>query len=178
MAIQTITYANKVAINQNADIPATNKVQDTDMNEIKSVVNNNAINIGDLSNLETLDKSSLVGAMNSIMEIGNNGNGTYIKFSNGILICFKKVNYSANANFTQDGTLYYKNISVGNFPIKFTETPTINIINEQKNSTRRVWLGGTFGVSVSGIQQINICTNWNASDAGGTLHIQAIGKWK
>lgn len=42
MAIQTITYANKVAINQNADIPATNKVQDIDMNEIKSVVNNNA----------------------------------------------------------------------------------------------------------------------------------------
>ena len=42
MAIQTITYGDKQYINQNADIPATNKVQDTDMNEIKSVVNNNA----------------------------------------------------------------------------------------------------------------------------------------
>lgn len=42
MAVQTITYENKQYLNQNADIPATNKVQDTDMNEIKSVVNNNA----------------------------------------------------------------------------------------------------------------------------------------
>ena len=42
MAVQTITYDDKSYINLNADIPATNKVQDTDMNEIKSVVNNNA----------------------------------------------------------------------------------------------------------------------------------------
>lgn len=43
MAVQTITYGDKSYLNQNADIPATNKVQDTDMNEIKAVVNNNAI---------------------------------------------------------------------------------------------------------------------------------------
>ena len=42
MAVKTITYEDKQYLNQNADIPATNKVQDTDMNEIKSVVNNNA----------------------------------------------------------------------------------------------------------------------------------------
>ena len=34
-----ITYANKVAINENADIPDINKVTDSDMNEIKNVVN-------------------------------------------------------------------------------------------------------------------------------------------
>lgn len=37
-----ITYTNKVAINENADIPNVNKVTDNDMNEIKTVVNNNA----------------------------------------------------------------------------------------------------------------------------------------
>lgn len=42
MAVQIITYGDKSYLNQNADIPATNKVQDTDMNEIKTVVNNNA----------------------------------------------------------------------------------------------------------------------------------------
>lgn len=36
-----ITYANKVAINENAEIPDINKVTDSDMNEIKNVVNNN-----------------------------------------------------------------------------------------------------------------------------------------
>lgn len=36
-----ITYANKVAINENAEIPNINKITDSDMNEIKAVVNNN-----------------------------------------------------------------------------------------------------------------------------------------
>lgn len=36
-----LTYANKVAINENTDIPDINKVTDNDMNEIKTVVNNN-----------------------------------------------------------------------------------------------------------------------------------------
>ena len=36
-----ITYANKVAINENAEIADINKVTDSDMNEIKAVVNNN-----------------------------------------------------------------------------------------------------------------------------------------
>jgi len=42
MAIQKITYSDKSYINENASIAATNKVQADDMNEIKSVVNNNA----------------------------------------------------------------------------------------------------------------------------------------
>ena len=36
-----ITYENKVALNQNPNVQAINKVQDTDMNEIKNVVNSN-----------------------------------------------------------------------------------------------------------------------------------------
>lgn len=36
-----ITYANKVAINENVEIPNINKITDDDMNEIKTVVNNN-----------------------------------------------------------------------------------------------------------------------------------------
>lgn len=42
MAIQTITYDNKVALNTNPEIADINKVTDNDMNEIKTVVNNNA----------------------------------------------------------------------------------------------------------------------------------------
>lgn len=45
MAVQTITYANKSYINQNSGIADTNKINDTDMNEIKSVVNNNALEL-------------------------------------------------------------------------------------------------------------------------------------
>ena len=42
MAIQTITYSNKTALNSNSGVADTNKVNAADMNEIKTVVNNNA----------------------------------------------------------------------------------------------------------------------------------------
>lgn len=42
MVVQKITYDDKSYLNQNPSIADVNKVNDTDMNEIKSVVNNNA----------------------------------------------------------------------------------------------------------------------------------------
>lgn len=42
MAVQTINYTNKQFLNENSSIANINKVTDDDMNEIKSVVNNNA----------------------------------------------------------------------------------------------------------------------------------------
>lgn len=61
MSITKITYANKSAINSNSGVADTNKVNATDMNEIKTVVNNNADNIGDMANL--VNGTSLVGAL-------------------------------------------------------------------------------------------------------------------
>lgn len=37
-----ITYQDKVTLNENTDIPTINKIQATDMNEIKNVVNENS----------------------------------------------------------------------------------------------------------------------------------------
>ena len=50
MAIQTISYANKTALNTNTGVADTNKVNAADMNEIKAVVNNNA---SELTNVQT-----------------------------------------------------------------------------------------------------------------------------
>ena len=66
MAVQTITYEDKQYLNQNADIPATNKVQDTDMNEIKSVVNNNSSELSTVfSNMQVVTATKSVGTINA-----------------------------------------------------------------------------------------------------------------
>lgn len=61
-----ITYENKQILNTNPSIPSVNKVKSVDMNEIKSVVNENDTNVGDLSNLNTTDKTSVVNAINEV----------------------------------------------------------------------------------------------------------------
>lgn len=66
-----ITYEDKVALNINYDTADINKVNASDLNEIKDVVNTNDDNVGLLSNLNTTNKSNLV---NSINEVNNKFN--------------------------------------------------------------------------------------------------------
>lgn len=66
MAIVQINYNTKSDINTTAT-PSQNKVSAADMNEIKSVVNTNATLMGDLANLNTTDKTSVVNAINEVI---------------------------------------------------------------------------------------------------------------
>lgn len=66
MAITTINWDNKSDINTTAT-PRSNKVVADDMNEIKSVVNTNATLMGNLANLNTTDKTSVVNAINEVI---------------------------------------------------------------------------------------------------------------
>ena len=78
-----ITYANKVALNENPEIANINKVTDDDMNEIKQVVNDNYNNTIQITNIEPtdsdnkiwIDTSSLSQSDNTNMKY--NDNGTY-----------------------------------------------------------------------------------------------------
>ena len=70
--MQTIGYTNKSALNQNAGIADVNKCNASDMNEIKAVVNNNASECGNANELETIDTTSLVAAINELnTNLGN-----------------------------------------------------------------------------------------------------------
>lgn len=57
MAVQKIEYQNKEGIIDDPEIPRKNKVTDEDMNEIKTVVNNNADALEDIdtSTYQTID---------------------------------------------------------------------------------------------------------------------------
>jgi hypothetical protein len=61
-----ITWTNKTTLNPQPSIARENKCTDADLNEIKSVVNTNDDNVGDLTNLDTTDKSSIVNATNEL----------------------------------------------------------------------------------------------------------------
>lgn len=55
MNIQTISFANKQAMGTQPTIPEANKITDSNVNEIKSVVNNNASSLTDLSKYDTTE---------------------------------------------------------------------------------------------------------------------------
>ena len=174
-------YTMIVQANQNKKIARENILGDVedDISTIKTNISTINTNIGDLTNLQTPSTDNLVNAINSVMEIGNNEKGTYIKYFNGLLICFNNLRYSANGDFTQDGTINYKNIGNWTFPHEFLSEPTaIGTANTtQTTGTRRIWV--TFsGITNTNLQNITVCTNWNASYSNGLVGLIAIGKWK
>lgn len=78
-----ITYEDKVALNVNPDIADINKVNASDLNEIKNAVNTNDDNMGLLSNLNTTNKSNLVEALN---ETNTNSKNMGLYFSEETII--------------------------------------------------------------------------------------------
>lgn len=60
-----INFVNKVAVNENTNIPDVNKCKASDLNEIKEVVNQNDDNVGNPAYLNTTSKN-VVGAINEV----------------------------------------------------------------------------------------------------------------
>lgn len=98
-----ITFDDKVTMNENADIPAVNKGRAADWNEVKNVVNGNDDTVGDISNLSTTDKSSVVNAINENVTLLKN----LIKTED-----YEKT-YSVNAN--TEATYQFDNIGLNGY---------------------------------------------------------------
>lgn len=67
-------------------------------------------------------------ALGSIIESGSNGNGNYIKYSDGTMICTKRVSITTTINIAY-GSLYRSYATgIGNFPQAFIQVPTVQIL--------------------------------------------------
>ena len=93
MAIQTITYSDKQAMGTQPSIPDINKVTDSDMNEIKSVVNNNASELGAIGEIReyTLNRKTSTLSSGSWQEMVTSKTtdvlpaGTYLVLFKGVI---------------------------------------------------------------------------------------------
>ena len=114
-------------------------------------------------------------AWSTIIESGSNDNGSWIKYSDGTMICYKSTGEIDMNITTSWGSLYEGNISVGNFPAEFIETPTISVIPfgsgmliEQGgiDASKTSW-GNITGVRPNSVENVK-----------ARFHLIAIGKWK
>lgn len=136
--------------------------------------------IGDLAQLETTDKSSIVNAINSVVESGSNTNGEWIKYADGTMICCQKISTGQCSVSSGWGSLYaYSNTDTYNFPQTFTDIPTISI--ESGNVT------GAFGFWVCDYgNRVVTTSSWKGwalirpttGNVNTILNVIAIGRWK
>ena len=203
-----ITYTNKVALNENPEIAAINKVTDDDMNEIKSVVNANYNNTIQITDTEPTDNDNKIwidtGEIGSqvseitnnyststglgssasylnnkiIVESGSNEGKNYIKYGDGTLICTIRKTVNVAINIT------WGNLYVGDTNIKYTY-PVAFVGNAPVVNCSITGYNSAF--VISWIQSSNnlVETDRYALVRGNTasaqdyvLNITAIGRWK
>lgn len=182
-----IEFTDKVALNENASIPDVNKCKASDMNEIKQVVNENDDKVGELDNLTTPNKDSVVGALNSlVIDSGSNSNGSWIKYSDGTLICTQKQQFTNVAVNNQWGSLYSARLQdMPDYPQEFIEEPAVSISLVTGESNKYSgFISGAEGSADSkpstakNVGTLSIIRGTSSPSATFNVRIIAIGKWK
>lgn len=150
-----ITYTDKTALNINGDIADTNKVNASDMNEIKSVVNENYTELRN-----DIDNKNMITAVGSDQSITTN---TDSKYTN---IVFNSILSSVGNNITLNTTTGAITIGNGINYIKITcscyinmgSTGTYHYLTIRKNGSQvgpNSQTKGQFSPSVYGITNLS-----------------------
>mgnify|MGYP001771652624 FL=1 len=111
--------------------------------------------------------------------IGGNrgGDNFYIKYSNGILICVKRVSFSNLPISSAWGNLYEYSgsINLGNWPYAFAYTPATSITVQSQSG---LIVEGHQSVSTSSAGTVWISRPTTSTGVSGCVSVIAIGKWK
>ena len=173
-----ITYENKSAINQNSQIPDVNKVNASDMNQIKEAVNVNDDKVGELSDLTTPTTSSIVGAINSVVSRGSNTNGNYVKYADGTMICYGEK--SGSTTWSDYWSFCKRSPDISNgaisltFPVEFTEAPSVSVVGAHGGY---IFSANIFSVDKTTLK-VMLFKPSAVSNTDYGFYWQAIGKWK
>lgn len=105
------------------------------------------------------------------------GNNFYIKYSNGILICVKRVYFSNLSVSTTWGSLYEhgESINLGNWPYAFAYAPATSITAQSQSG---LLVEGHQNVSTSSAGTVWISRPTTSTGVSGYISVIAIGKWK
>lgn len=110
----------------------------------------------------------------TIIEIGSNANGKYVKYGNGLMICTKHISQSIQVNDSWV-SWYETSLALGSWAKEFVDIPMVSVTNVSASGL----LVQSFNPSPS---RTNAGTVYLTRPSSGThvatLDIIAIGKWK
>lgn len=115
--------------------------------------------------------------INNIVETGSNANGTYVKYSDGRMECYKTITVTG-INITNKWVNLYENgsvISLGNFAQTFKERPTVSL---SKSEGQGCWVQVHDNISTTSAGRCYVASATSRSNASLTFEIIAKGKWK
>jgi hypothetical protein len=114
----------------------------------------------------------------TIYEEGSSANGNYIKFTNGILICWNEVTVNNLAINNQSAGLFCSSIisPFPNFPVAFKIRPSITV-NSYCASQYGTFVQKCYPPGTTYVSDLRIYGTWSSTQ-NVTISYIAIGRWK
>ena len=111
------------------------------------------------------------------VESGSNSEGSWIKYSDGSMICYKTIIATGINVDNPWGNLYENSsaIQLGNFAQTFKERPIVSL---NKSSGQGCWVQVHDNISTTSAGRCYVASATSRSNASLTFEIIAIGKWK
>ena len=174
-----IEVNNGCTINSSVDINTANGHLNIGAGSTSYCNYNTDVGIGHYFNKNVYSSGGFYGT-NTITSMGNNTNGSYIKWDNGLMVCYKTISGTIDIT-TAWGSLYVSSdIDMGNFAESFISRPSVNYSANTSTGTQ-------FMLTVSGANG-----NATSTSAGRTaivrpnsrtgvayvIDVIAIGLWK
>lgn len=128
--------------------------------------------------VQELEVPVFFGNDSAIVESGSNSNGTYVKFSNGTMICYKTVTGTVSITEKYYGYFYQtpdnKYFNLGDYAMPFIERPICSI---QFRGGNCQWIGSIQNQSATHAGDLQILSV-TSKTAGAYYDVIAIGRWK
>lgn len=122
--------------------------------------------------------NKIIAGAPEIVESGSNANGTYVKYSDGRMECYKTVAGTASITEKYYGYFYRtpdnKLFNLGDYAMPFIERPICSITFRGGNTQ---WIGGVYNQSGTHVGDLQILSV-TSKTAGAYYDIIAKGRWK
>lgn len=116
----------------------------------------------------------------NIVDSGSNANGSYIKYSDGTMMCYKEVTGTVDIS-TAWGSLYASSdVSLGTWPENFYAKPVVNAYGQAPSGTQYMLCTNATSDSTSTTNagKVTLIRPNSRTGVAYTIYVTAIGKWK
>lgn len=152
------------------DLPSTSTpIDSTNLNLLQQNVEDD---IGDLSTLNTTEKSSLVGAINSIINSNKNQNNGYFRIGDFQFAWKRLDNQTLGGNKIND-YWYFSNHYMGDWDVPFT-----SILFNGSSVSSTQFISNTSGMTLTNAGVVRAYRGNAVSSVEETVIVWAIGTWK
>lgn len=185
--IDTSNFLTKTGLEQATGNSTTNTMSQKAITEAIPTVNDKTITIQ--KGGVTVDSFTTNAANNktinipaTITESGSNSNGTYIKYSDGTMICTKHFVTANNIPISQTWGSGYTSgegnlVSLGSFANTFYSVPVVNVTVGRAGGSN-AWLGAISNTSNSYAGDVTLLRFSSNTGTKYSFDIIAIGRWK